>query len=673
MAVRLRTLAALAAGAIVAPLLPFAALPAYAEGEATPPASQSFVDFCVNVPADYEPFGDVDDNRFKDAIECLAFARVTRGLQDNQYGPDVEVNRAQMASFIAQLIDTADRLDTGNNIRTLPPYDGSPSFSDIDGNTHEANISRLADAGIVRGSNGSYTPNGPVTRDQMATFINAALDYMTGEPGATSDDYFTDDTGNTHEDNINAITSLGIATGDGRDSYAPRTRIDRDNMAAFLARTLGELEERGDIGPAVATQDIQVSPDSEATFDAVTNPDTSTADDRSYTATGLVPGEEYRVTLVEATTISETSSGEATFTDSDNDNLAEVGTRTADITQVNGSAAQNNTGDGTQRTATDSSNGGTAVGTADSNGDMTFVVDGDADGEAVQPLVYRNGGSGNTAEEGGTSPRLELNDDGTPAEPFDLGGVVTFSGIDASTAVTDGPDLVSAQFVRNTGTGDDEVTTVRYTFDEPVIAGVDEDEFFLYTFDGSRITADDDDSDLNDPNDARRDTADESSVLVVFPVTGADFQDVTLGAVDRGAVEDSDGNVSPIADASLGNGVTFTAGVTDAPDLVSIGNFRPSTATTTATLVDFTFDEPAFVANRTAGQFQLIQPDGGELDGTPANNTATVTDTTDVQGDGTNTITVSFPNEDGGSVAITAPSVVRGVVLEGTVSDEDQV
>ncbi len=132
--------------------------------------------------------------------------------------------------------------------------------------------------------------------------------------------------------------------------------------------------------------------------------------------------------------------------------------------------------------------------------------------------------------------------------------------------------------------------------------------------------------------------------------------------------------MSPIGDAALGSGVTFPAGVTDAPDVVSIGNFRPSIATTTATLVDFTFDEPASVANRTAGQFQLIQPDGGEFDGTPVNNATTVTDTTDVQGDGTTTITVSFPNEDGSSVApITAANAVRGVVLEGTVSDEDQV
>ena len=304
MSTRKRTLAAAVAGAIVLPLLPFAALPAFAEGEATPPPSQPFAELCANVPDDYEPFTDVNGNTFKGEVECLAFARVTKGgpgdLPDDQYGPDIEVTRGQMATFVANVIDTAGRLDTGDNIEALPPYDGSPSFSDIDGDTHEANISRLADADIVQGGprddqgralpNDQYGPGFEVDRAQMATFINAALNYMTGEPGATDQDYYTDDTGNTHERNINGITSLGIARGQDDDTYNPPLSIDRDNMAAFLVRLLGELEERGDIRPVTAAQDIQVMPDSAATLDAVKNRDTDVSDDRGYTATGLVPG-----------------------------------------------------------------------------------------------------------------------------------------------------------------------------------------------------------------------------------------------------------------------------------------------------------------------------------------------------------------------------------------------
>jgi hypothetical protein len=56
--------------------------------------------------------------------------------------------------------------------------------------------------------------------------------------------------------------------------------------------------------------------------------------------------------------------------------------------------------------------------------------------------------------------------------------VVTFvrDAVTADTAVTNGPDLVNAEFVRTTNNDGTESTTVRYTFDEAVIAGVDEEK-----------------------------------------------------------------------------------------------------------------------------------------------------------------------------------------------------
>ena len=72
------------------------------------------------------------------------------------------VTRAQMASFIARMIDT-----TGG---TLPA--ATDRFPDDNGNPHEANINRLAAASIVTGrSDGSYGPDQPVTRAQMAVFL----------------------------------------------------------------------------------------------------------------------------------------------------------------------------------------------------------------------------------------------------------------------------------------------------------------------------------------------------------------------------------------------------------------------------------------------------------------------------------------------------------------------
>jgi hypothetical protein len=246
------------------------ASPAAAAGEATPPPVQGITTFCA--AASPGGFADTDGTTFEADIDCIASTEpaITVGgpgaLPPSQYGPTLHVTRGQMASFIARMMDAADALDTGDAIEPLPPYDGTPAFTDIGladspENPHFTNINRLQQAGIVEGAPGGrlpteYGPNDPVTRAQMASFIARAIEHMTGQPVATDQDYFTDDEGAVpHEDNINGIASLGIVQGIDTtgDLYAPARSVTRGQMAGFVARTLGELEERGAIAPLGAS------------------------------------------------------------------------------------------------------------------------------------------------------------------------------------------------------------------------------------------------------------------------------------------------------------------------------------------------------------------------------------------------------------------------------------
>jgi hypothetical protein len=262
MAVQKRKIAAAAAitgGALCAPVLVLGTL-AQAAGEATPQPAQSTADFCAGVPADYEPFRDIGGNTFKDTIECVAAAGIARGgpdgMSQDRYGPALGVSRDAMASFLVRLVDTAVEQDTGDGIRALEPYDGSVEFTDVPaGNVHAETIDRLSEAGIVRGGPGGrpaneYGPDQAVSRAQMASLLIATLEYMTGDAFTTPDDFFTDDgQAVPHEPRINAVAAEGIATGDGRDTYRPLDTVRRDQMSAFLARTLAVLEADGDIAP----------------------------------------------------------------------------------------------------------------------------------------------------------------------------------------------------------------------------------------------------------------------------------------------------------------------------------------------------------------------------------------------------------------------------------------
>ena len=117
----------------------------------------------------------------------------------------------------------------------LPP---GGSFIDDDGNVHEGAIEGIAAVGITRGcnppSNDRYCPDSTVNREQMAAFLARALDLP-----AADRDYFTDDEGNIFESDINRLAAAGITRGcnpPASDRFCPHGSMTRGAMAAMLAR-----------------------------------------------------------------------------------------------------------------------------------------------------------------------------------------------------------------------------------------------------------------------------------------------------------------------------------------------------------------------------------------------------------------------------------------------------
>ena len=108
------------------------------------------------------------------------------------------------------------------------------SFTDDDGNIHEDSIEAIRSAGITTGcAPARYCPNEPVTRGQMAAFLNRALDL----PAATTASGFTDTAGTFHDD-IERLKHAGITTGCAPDRYCTDRAVTRGEMATFLVRAL---------------------------------------------------------------------------------------------------------------------------------------------------------------------------------------------------------------------------------------------------------------------------------------------------------------------------------------------------------------------------------------------------------------------------------------------------
>jgi uncharacterized protein YkwD len=181
-----------------------------------------FVRLCGATPAPLVPgpggFYDTHSSPFGADIAWLVQAGITTGCAPGYYCPTSPVSREQMASFLKRSWD-------------LPPS-LTDYFVDDATSSHQPDINGIAMAGITNGcATARYCPKTNVSRDQMATFLARALALP-----PTSTDYFSDDTGSVHEADINRLAAAGVTNGCGGGRYCPGAAVTREQMAAFLHR-----------------------------------------------------------------------------------------------------------------------------------------------------------------------------------------------------------------------------------------------------------------------------------------------------------------------------------------------------------------------------------------------------------------------------------------------------
>lgn len=460
-----RALTALAAGAIALPLL--ASPAAAAPGDTAIPPAQDIRTFCTNAFesqfTDLPPAGDNNANELRLAVNCLASATTTtagnndtdviargnpgtptqpQGIGADKYGPLLNVTRGQMSSFIARLIDASSvRERADGNIRELPaPAAGNPFPGDVPANyTHLNNIKRLSQAGIVNGNPGTaQQPNGigadkfgpdlPVTRAQMASFINRAVAYATSNTApaniardsgntigftANNAEYYVDPPQQVHERNIKGITLAGISQGVGGDRYDSLANVTRQQMARFLSRTLSRLF--GDADPfANRIFSVLESYTANVTNDSRDDEDADAGEGRNIGFEGLNPATVYRVTLVTCENVDQIANDLVRFTVAAG-GFADTGNPDSRIVGI---------GRGQSVDAITPAASTTVTGSAS----FSVRIENPSDSEeCVVAVIYVDGASGKSLSQGGDSSRLEVDSNGFPREFFGISGETQFN------------------------------------------------------------------------------------------------------------------------------------------------------------------------------------------------------------------------------------------------------
>jgi len=116
---------------------------------------------------------------------------------------------------------------------------GGSLFMDVGSSAYYAPAVRwLATTGITQGTGPSmFSPDDPVTRGQMATFLHRYVGEPTGSP---ANGFVDVPTGFFYSNAIDWLATSGITTGTSATTFSPEEPVTRAQMAAFLWRLEGK-------------------------------------------------------------------------------------------------------------------------------------------------------------------------------------------------------------------------------------------------------------------------------------------------------------------------------------------------------------------------------------------------------------------------------------------------
>ncbi|MER2037803.1 MAG: S-layer homology domain-containing protein, partial [Solibacillus sp.] len=168
-------------------------------------------------------FSDVSkNNSHYDAIMELAKRGIIHGYGDGTFRPENPVTRGQAAKMIAGIL--------GMNTGAVP----STGFSDVSADREFAGaIMALKQLGVIGGYNdGTFRPNAPISRNELAIILTRALQLQLDE---TIKLPFTD----VHADYKVAVATMykyGITQGITETTFGGKTAVTRGQLSTFIVR-----------------------------------------------------------------------------------------------------------------------------------------------------------------------------------------------------------------------------------------------------------------------------------------------------------------------------------------------------------------------------------------------------------------------------------------------------
>ena len=172
-------------------------------------------------------FSDVDvDATYFDQIEWMVAARIASGFPNGTFKPQDAVKRQQMANFMYNLAGRPE---------FTPPVD--QTFVDYPpSSTYYEQVEWMADEEIASGfPDGTFRPQEPVKRQQMANFLYNLAGQPTFVPPSNANRTFSDYPANsTYYKQVEWMAAEEVASGFPDGTFRPQEPVKRQQMANFM-------------------------------------------------------------------------------------------------------------------------------------------------------------------------------------------------------------------------------------------------------------------------------------------------------------------------------------------------------------------------------------------------------------------------------------------------------
>ena len=169
-------------------------------------------------------FADVDaDDWYAEAVEYVRDQGIMNGTTATTFNPDGTTSRGQIAAILYRASGS-------------PEVSGGTAFTDVADTAYYADAVRWASAhGVVTGyGDGTFRPNNPITRQQLAAILWRYAGSPAPEGGA---DYADEDTISAYASTaVDWVRDTGIISGRDGNRFDPNGRAARAQAAVILHR-----------------------------------------------------------------------------------------------------------------------------------------------------------------------------------------------------------------------------------------------------------------------------------------------------------------------------------------------------------------------------------------------------------------------------------------------------